>query len=75
VPSQILVCSVGDEYGEFSNCSGGGFLKQGQYVDAGGTANNRLLNTLISAALQDTRTTVENLGDGAGGMLDVARSR
>jgi hypothetical protein len=55
--------------------SGGGFLKQGHYVDAGGTPNNRLLNTLISAALQDTRTTVENFGEGSAGMLDVARAR
>ena len=53
--------------------SGGGFLKQGQYVDAGGTANNRLLNTLLTAALQDTHTTVEDFGDGPGGMLDVVR--
>jgi hypothetical protein len=54
--------------------NGGGFLKQAQYADAGGTTNNRLLNTLISAALQDTRTTVEDFGEGAGGLLDVARS-
>ena len=53
--------------------SGGGYLKQGQYVDAGGTANNRLLNTLLTAALQDTHTTVEDFGDGPGGMLDVVR--
>ena len=53
--------------------SGGGFLKQGQYVDAGGTTNNRLLNTLISAALQDKHVTVETFGDGPTGMLDVAR--
>ena len=53
--------------------SGGGFLKQGQFVDAGVTTNSRLLNTLISAAVQDTRTTVEDFGDGPGGMLDLAR--
>jgi hypothetical protein len=53
--------------------SGGGYLKQGQYVDAGGTTNNRLLNTLLTAALQDTHTTVEDFGDGPGGMLDVVR--
>ena len=53
--------------------SGGGSLKQGQYVDAAGTTNNRLLNTLISAAVQDTHTTVEDFGDGPGGMLDVVR--
>jgi hypothetical protein len=53
--------------------NGGGFLKQGQFVDAGGTTNNRLLNTLISATLQDQHMTVENFGDGPAGMLDVAR--
>ena len=53
--------------------NGGGFLKQGQYVDAGGTTNNRLLNTLISAALQDKHMTVQTFGDGPAGMLDVAR--
>jgi hypothetical protein len=53
--------------------NGGGFLKQGQFVDAGGATNNRLLNTLISAALQDKHLTVENFGEGTGGMLDVAR--
>jgi hypothetical protein len=53
--------------------NGGGFLKQGQFVDAGGTTNNRLLNTLISAALQDKHMTVANFGEGPAGMLDVAR--
>jgi hypothetical protein len=28
----------------------GGYLKTGQYIDAGGTAHNKFLNTLISAA-------------------------
>jgi hypothetical protein len=31
------------------------------------------VNTLISAAVQDTHTTVEDFGDGPGGMLDVVR--
>jgi hypothetical protein len=30
--------------------SGGGYLKQGQYVDAGGATNAKLFNTLITAA-------------------------
>ena len=30
--------------------SGGGFLRQGVYVDAGGVTNNRFLSTLVSAA-------------------------
>jgi hypothetical protein len=54
--------------------NGGGYLKQGQYVDAGDTTNNRLLNTLISAAIQDTHTIEEDFGDGERGMLDVVRS-
>ena len=53
--------------------NGGGYLKQGQYVDAGDTTNNRLLNTLISAAIQDTHTVEENFGDGTRGMLDVVK--
>jgi hypothetical protein len=30
--------------------SGGGYLKQGQYVDAGGVTNGKLFNTLITAS-------------------------
>ena len=52
---------------------GGGYLKQGAYVDAGGVANNRVLNTLISAAIQDTGSTVEDFGEGTPGQLDVLR--
>jgi hypothetical protein len=52
----------------------GGYLKQGQYVDAAGSGNNKLLNTLISAAIQDTGATVENFGEGAGGQLDAIRA-
>ena len=51
-----------------------GYLKQGVYVDAGDVGNNRLLNTLISAAIQDTGTTVEDFGQGPGGQLDVIRA-
>jgi len=54
--------------------NGGGFLKQGLYVDAAGATNNRLLNTLISAALQDTGTVIDNFGDGTGGLLDAIRA-
>ena len=54
--------------------SGGGFLKQGQFLDAGGTTNNRLLNTLLTATLQDQHITVEDFGDGAGGMFDLIRA-
>jgi hypothetical protein len=52
----------------------GGYLKQGQYVDAGNSGNNRLLNTLISASIQDTGTIVEDFGEGTGGQLDVIRA-
>ena len=51
---------------------GGGYLKQGAYVDAGNVTNNRLLNTLISAAIQDTGETMDDFGTGTGGQLDVA---
>jgi hypothetical protein len=48
-----------------------GYLKQAAYVDAGGVNNNRLLNTLISAAISDTGRTVENFGEGQPGQLQV----
>jgi hypothetical protein len=51
---------------------GGGYLKQGAYVDAENVTNNRLLNTLISAAIQDTGETMETFGTGTGGQLEVA---
>ncbi|HEY8945418.1 MAG TPA: DUF1552 domain-containing protein, partial [Polyangiaceae bacterium] len=50
---------------------GGGYLKQGEFVDAGNVNNNRLLNTLISAAIQDTGQTMENFGEGTAGQLDA----
>ena len=50
---------------------GGGHLKQGTYVDAGGTTNNRLLNALITAAIQDTGETMETFGSGTAGQLEV----
>jgi hypothetical protein len=31
----------------------GGYLKQGQYIDAGGSQNNRVLNTLMAGATRD----------------------
>lgn len=51
-----------------------GYLKQGEFVDAGGVTNNRLLNALISAAIQDTGTTVEDFGVGTGGQLEAVRA-
>ncbi len=49
----------------------GGYLKQGEYVDCGGVGNNRLLNTLITAAARDTGTTVTDFGEGTPGLLDA----
>jgi hypothetical protein len=54
--------------------SGGGYLRQGAYVDAGGVGNNQLLNTLISAAIQDTGSTVEDFGEGKPGQLTAVRA-
>lgn len=48
-----------------------GYLKQAAYVDAGGVDNNRLLNTLISAAIIDTGRAVNNFGEGEPGQLPV----
>ena len=52
---------------------GNGYLKQGQYVDAANSVNNKLLNTLITAATQDTGTPTEDFGDGTG-QLDAIRA-
>jgi hypothetical protein len=54
--------------------SGGGYLKQGAYVDATNTNNNRILNALISAAIQDTGETMETFGSGTAGQLEVVRA-
>jgi hypothetical protein len=51
--------------------NGGGRLKQGEYVDAGGVTNNRLLNTLITTAIQDTGEVVPDFGYGTPGLLDA----
>jgi len=51
--------------------NGGGYLKQGAYVDAGNTTNSPLLNSLISAAIQDTGETMGNFGAGPAGQLAV----
>ena len=47
--------------------NGGGYLKQGQYIDAGGSiTNNKLFNTLITAAIRDKSTAAVNFGMGTG---------
>jgi hypothetical protein len=53
--------------------SAGGFLRQGQYVDAGGVGNNRLLNTLITAnGVRRNGGPVEDFGEPGldGGLID-----
>jgi len=46
--------------------NGGGYLKQGAYVDAGGATNNRLFNSLINAAVRDQTPWTGNFGQGKG---------
>jgi hypothetical protein len=45
---------------------GGGYLKQGAYVDTGTVTNNRVFNTLIAAAIRDKSTWTKNFGAGTG---------
>jgi len=51
--------------------NGGGFLKTGQFLDPGAkTTNNKLHNTLITAAIRDKSTAAVNFGAGTGtGMI------
>jgi hypothetical protein len=44
--------------------SGGGYLKQGTYVDSAGTANAKVLNTLIAAGSQGAATAAASIGSG-----------
>jgi len=44
--------------------SGGGALKQGTYIDTAGTANAKVLNTLMAAATRDKTTTAPAIGSG-----------
>jgi len=53
--------------------NGGGYLKQGEIVDAGSVVNGQVLSTLISAAIQDTGTVVDDFGTGVG-QLDAIRA-
>jgi hypothetical protein len=54
--------------------NGGGYLKQGQYVDAGNVTNNKLFNTLIAAAVRDKSTAPINFGMGTGtGEIDAMK--
>jgi len=50
--------------------NGGGFLKPGQFIDAGKVTNNLLLNTVITAAIRDKSSEPVNFGMGTGtGMI------
>jgi hypothetical protein len=44
--------------------SGGGFLKQGTFIDAAGTQNAKVLNTLMAAATRDASATPPAIGSG-----------
>jgi hypothetical protein len=44
--------------------SGGGYLKQGTYLDTAGTANAKILNTLMAAATRDKTPTAPAIGSG-----------
>ena len=46
--------------------NGGGALKQGAFVDAANSTNNKLFNTLIAAAVKDKTTWTTNFGQGSG---------
>jgi hypothetical protein len=50
--------------------NGGGFLKTGQFLDPGKITNNKLHNTIITAAIRDKSTATVNFGAGTGtGMI------
>jgi len=46
--------------------TGGGYLKTGAYVDAGGVTTNKLFNALINAAIRDKMPWTQNFGRGTG---------
>lgn len=44
--------------------SGGGYLKQGAFIDTAGTANAKVLNTIMAAATRDVTPTAPAIGSG-----------
>ncbi len=46
--------------------NGGGYLKTGQFIDAAKVTNNKLHNTIITAAIRDKSTAAVNFGMGTG---------
>jgi len=50
--------------------NGGGLLKTGQYIDGGNVTNNKMQNTIITAAIRDKSSATVNFGMGTGtGMI------
>ena len=49
--------------------SGNGYLKQGAYIDAANSGNNKLFNTLITAAIRDKSTQAVTFGSGTAGTI------
>jgi hypothetical protein len=54
--------------------NGGGYLKTGQYVDAGNVQNGKLFNTLIPAAIRDKSNMTVNFGSAGGGQIDAIKA-
>ena len=55
--------------------NGAGYLKQGEFIDAGNVTNNKLFNTLIAAAIRDRSTETPSFGQGSGsGQIDAIRA-
>ena len=54
--------------------NGGGYLQQGQFVDAGNVTNNKLWNTLITAAVRDKSTATVSFGSGTAGELAAIKA-
>jgi hypothetical protein len=55
--------------------NGGGYLKPGQYVDAGSNfGNNRMLSTIINAAIRDKVSAPMNFGSGTAGELTAIKA-
>jgi hypothetical protein len=44
--------------------SGGGYIKQGAYIDTNGVANAKVLNTLMAAATRDKSPDAPMIGSG-----------
>ena len=54
--------------------NGGGYLKQGEFIDADGATNAKLFNSLISAAVRDKQDWTNDFGQGGGNLDDVVKA-